>query len=1065
MRQDQDSSLATPNDDDQATLRRLRHLNTPTAPAPAGSAETAGQPEGNVESLAALPPRDRQRYKFLEQYAQGGLGRIWRVRDLELGRELALKELLIPSPAAEARFTREALATARLEHPAIVPVHDAGRTEDGELFYTMKLVSGSTLWDVIASAPGLQARLALLPRVLAVAEAVAYAHSKGVLHRDLKPQNILVGDFGETVVIDWGLAKALGATEEQEIRTASSALGETHQLTQMGAVMGTPAYMAPEQAAGMPVDERADVYALGAILYCVVTGRAPFSAMAGQEVLAAVRAGPPPEVLALAPDAPEDLVSVIQRAMERSASNRFASARDFADELNRFLSHERVASHRYSLSARVGRLLQRHREAALAAMVAMVLLAIGTVVAGLRESGLRRDAEKSTLTLLEQQGRSELASGHPLKAAVYLAEALQNQPTNLTLRYLLSQALRPVASKRADLSGHTKDVVSVAYSNNGAYLVTGSTDATVRLWDAHTGAFLRLMGQHTKGLDTVQFSPDSRKVASGAIDNKVRVFDVETGETLLTFDDGAYRVAFTPDGKRLVCGSQNGEVRVRDALTGELLNTMKQHTDRVSALKFSPEGDELYVGSLDKTVSVWNLSNYERVRLITDHEAEVSSIAVSKDGAWVAIAESDAVIHVRERKTWEKSHTVRTPAGARWPNVAFTQNDQVLLARTQDATVRAYHTSSGQILAVVDVRPEGKLFESALHPQEDELAVIGLSGNVAIWSLRGVFDFKILSLGPTYRKHVYPSIFVPEKQLAATPVEDGSLFFWNVKTAELVKQIDAGPVPFALGAGHGGNRLFLTNFKRPPRSAATFDLNTFERLSTFDHPGLIPDVAASFDGTRFATACYDGKVRLVDADTLAPIAQFTVDPARLSAVTFSPDGRELVTSNEFGKVYFLDAATGQVNRTIDAHSTWVQDLEFSHDGRRLATAGRQDHQVRIWDVKTGQRLFNFAQHRNNVMDISWSQDDRLFATAALDHRVHLFDATNGQLLRTFDGPGYTAQLSADGKTLLTTGYNGYAVIWDIEPDLRPVETLLSEVATRSPWRLVDGELGLKGSGL
>ena len=192
----------------------------------------------------------------------------------ELGRDVAVKELLVRGNTSELRFVREALVTARLEHPGIVPVHEAGRWSDGTPYYTMKLVGGRSFHDRIAEQRTLVDRLALLPNVISVADAIAYAHERGVIHRDLKPSNVMVGDFGETIVIDWGLAKVLDeATEPQgdELPYRTSARTD---LTVAGSVLGTPAYMAPEQYRGRS-DERTDVYALGGILHHVLTGKPP----------------------------------------------------------------------------------------------------------------------------------------------------------------------------------------------------------------------------------------------------------------------------------------------------------------------------------------------------------------------------------------------------------------------------------------------------------------------------------------------------------------------------------------------------------------------------------------------------------------------------------------------------------------------------------------------------------------------------------------------------------------------------------------------------------------------
>jgi serine/threonine protein kinase len=274
-----------------------------------------------------VPVWGDQRYERSEELARGGIGRILRAHDKQLHRTVAVKELLnTSSPEAARRFVREALITARLQHPAIVPVYEAGRWPSGEPFYAMKLVWGRTLDKVIAEARTLEDRLALLPNVIAVAEAVAYAHSHRIIHRDLKPSNVLVGSFGETVVIDWGLAKELGAGE-----TGAYSLKDT----EAGTVLGTPAYMPPEQAEGSAVDERADVYALGALVYHVLAGQPPYADKNAAQTLSRVLAGPPPPLATREPGAPLELCAVVDKAMERQPKDRYPTAGGLVADLVR----------------------------------------------------------------------------------------------------------------------------------------------------------------------------------------------------------------------------------------------------------------------------------------------------------------------------------------------------------------------------------------------------------------------------------------------------------------------------------------------------------------------------------------------------------------------------------------------------------------------------------------------------------------------------------------------------------------------------------------------------------
>src|ERR1051325_11373380 len=232
------------------------------------SADSEGLAESaDARTLVGMRIRDPERYQIIGEHARGGLGYVTRAHDRELGRDVAIKELISRGNISEVRFMREALITARLEHPGIVPVHEAGRWPDGTPFYAMKLVAGRPLRDLIAERTTVEHRIGLLHHVIAVADAIAYAHGRNIIHRDLKPANVIVGDFGETIVIDWGLAKDLTATDDPTVAGSPFRTHRDDDLTSAGSVLGTPAYMAPEQERGEHVDQRADVFAIGAMLW------------------------------------------------------------------------------------------------------------------------------------------------------------------------------------------------------------------------------------------------------------------------------------------------------------------------------------------------------------------------------------------------------------------------------------------------------------------------------------------------------------------------------------------------------------------------------------------------------------------------------------------------------------------------------------------------------------------------------------------------------------------------------------------------------------------------------
>jgi eukaryotic-like serine/threonine-protein kinase len=328
-----------------------------------------------LSDVKELPPVEADSYEIVRELGRGGMGRVLLASDRRLRRDLALKISLSTDPSSRTRFAREALLTARLQHPSIVPVHEAGTwAKAGQPFYAMKVVDGRALAELIEATKSLDERLALIPNVIAVVDALAFAHAKRIIHRDLKPSSVIVGDYGETIVIDWGLAKELGSAEPTGApRTASG--GETAS----GAAMGTPPYMSPEQAAGARVDERVDVYGLGAMLYHVLCGAPPYR---GIEVMAQVLAGPPQPLAERAPGIPRDLLALVEKAMARDQADRYRDAGALGEDLKRFFRGQLVAAHAYSRWELVARWLRRYRAIVSVVAIAAVVLAIASVVRG-----------------------------------------------------------------------------------------------------------------------------------------------------------------------------------------------------------------------------------------------------------------------------------------------------------------------------------------------------------------------------------------------------------------------------------------------------------------------------------------------------------------------------------------------------------------------------------------------------------------------------------------------------------------------------------------------------------
>jgi eukaryotic-like serine/threonine-protein kinase len=412
----------------------------------------------------------RERFTILRFHQQGGLGRLMIARDAELNREIALKEIL-PAHADDEdnrkRFVREAEITGALEHPGVVPVYSLGEFADGRPFYAMRFIRGidlrRALEDFYAGDTGRRERelefRQLLTRFIGVCHAIDYAHSRGVVHRDIKPGNIMLGDFGETLVVDWGIAKPLAEQPEPDLDAApvrpTDRAASTH--TEAGRMVGTLPYMSPEQASGRLdlVNQASDVYGLGATLYHILTGRPPFDS-GGEDTVHRVQQGRFAAPRSIARYVPRPLEAICLKAMARQPGERYPSARALGADIERYLADEPVTAYAEPLTVRTWRWVRRHRTPVMSAMAASIVAVVGLSigVALLREQRnkaeanyqVARDAVRqyyvqvSEDTLLNQYGMQPLRDALLRQALEYYQQFLVERGDDPQLRREAAQA-------------------------------------------------------------------------------------------------------------------------------------------------------------------------------------------------------------------------------------------------------------------------------------------------------------------------------------------------------------------------------------------------------------------------------------------------------------------------------------------------------------------------------------------------------------------------------------------------------------------------------------------------
>lgn len=1024
-------------------------------------------------------------YELLEEIGHGGMGRVFKARHTKLKRVVALKMILAGQLATDElvqRFRNEAQAAAKLDHSGIVPVFEVGE-QGGLHFYAMGFVEGESLAARVASGP-------LPPRdaaeiVRQVAEAVHYAHEQGIIHRDLKPANILLvrlpenarstGSSGspqfdsdsppgssrrfaeqstlpdhagitrnlEAKVTDFGLAKLLDSDSG---------------LSLTGLVLGTPSYMPPEQARGQhrDVGRAADVYSLGAVLYCLMTGRPPFQAASHSATLDQVLHQLPVPPRQLNPSLPRDLETICLKCLDKDPSRRFSRAIDLAQELRRFLNREPIHSRPTGRGEKLWRWCQRNPVVAgLTAGVAAALL-LGTIVSSyfaiqaLTEAKRANDkADEAVSNLYAANINQAQYSWESARVATTL-ELLDRwipKPGEMDRRgwewYYLKRLCdsnsrtlkghvgwvrsvtfspdgRNLASGSADhtiklwdvvarnelrtLQGHTDQVWTITFSPDSQQLASASWDGTVKLWDVATGQVSRTLKGHSGHAQGVSFSPDGGQLATaGGEDNSLKLWSVATGQELQTFKghtSGIMGVTFSPDGNRLVSAGYDGTVRLWDAKTGQQLRSIAGHRDRVWTATFSPNGKQLASASSDHSVKLWDAETGEEIRTLKGHTAQVWCVKFSPDGKSLASASWDQTVKLWEVLTGKDLGTLRGHTDLVL-SVAFSPDGKRLASGSHDQTVKLWDALPGRSQEVIGddglkvfKRHTGQVFSVAFAPKEHLFASASGDETVRVWDLDKGHVLRILK---GHRGEVISVAFSPDGQRLASAGADQTVKLWDKTTGKELRTL----------SGHRG-RIWCVAFSpdgevlasaSSDQTVKVWDTVTGkERYSLQGHTDLVWSVAFSPDGQRIASASEDQTIKLWQSGTAQELHTLKGHSDRVWCVTFSPDGQYLASSGTDRTVRLWNPVNGHALHVLKGHSLLVRQVAFSPDSQRLVSAS-EDQTVMLWDPKTGHELLTLKGHGGPIFGVTFSPDGRLIASSDHDGSVKIADAGTAPPMR------------------------------------------------------------------
>jgi WD40 repeat protein/serine/threonine protein kinase len=995
------------------------------------------------------------RYRVVRTHAQGGLGRVSIANDLELTRQVAIKELLdhyADDPATCKRFLAEARITGALEHPGVVPVYGLGTFSNGRPYYAMRFIQGISLKEAIdnchhseSTAGELRFELRkLLGRFVAVCLAIEYAHSRQIIHRDLKPSNIMLGEYGETLVVDWGLAKSL--VDKESVNLETNALAHAMPVaesleTRLGTIVGTPQFMSPEQANGRGdlVGAASDVYSLGATLYYLLTGCTPFPGTQAHEVLQQVRDGSFDPPRKLKPTLPKALEAICLKAMTLPIEERYSSAMALADDIEHFLADEPVSVYRESWSDRVTRWNRRHRAwfqaLAMSALVIIGILSLAVfVVNGQRkQADLQRQRaeglalEKSALAV-EQQKLRHQAEWQSARRSLDQSLVLCGKDPAVGLLALVSnleESLRINAedleeSIRCQIAACSRRIHTLESANvmtdairdivvhpDGKRYVVCFADQAPQWFTSDNSMDTDKWTPPDVGVQRGAFSPDGTLLATAGADNKIRLWDVVANTSVGAAGQATQEIAaigFSGDGQ-LVLSASGNSVQIASVVNGLDKPLLAINSDTAfSDAVFSPVAHLVFTSDWSGDVRMWDANSGEQLGNSWPHSGPVVCLAINPQGTILAAGELGNRVSLWDV---EQGKPVGPPLEHQGmlSQVCFSPDGHLLLTSSGDQLLRIWEVASG------------KLIYSPMRQTGMAVAAAFLGDNIT--AISGGADRVLRQWRVANNGAIVLDLGQNGNAIATSYCETDDCFMTVTSTLE-------------------GNGLLLPGELHCWQVASSRSVRPAIKNSKWGNIAAI-----SRSGRLLCASLTDdaNQAQLWNVAENRPLGKRLIHKQPIKSIVFSPDERWVISGSEDRTAQLWSAQSGEAVGDALLHADRVSSVEFLFANDHLATeppnilTGSWDCSTRIWSIgqKESKPLWQKV-HQGLVTTIAVSPDRTTFASATFDGEIRIWNAKTGQQIGSVINNQVRVQVMkfCGTQRLLAGAADGSLRHWDLQ---------------------------------